>query len=56
MAALNAVMLCIVVIFLGIIAFELVKIRRMLTSSAGPLPTSGKAATGKPGGASQENP
>jgi hypothetical protein len=42
MVALNSVMLCIAVIFLGIIAFELVKVRRLLTS-------------GKPEDASQEN-
>ena len=51
MGALNIVMLLVVVIFLAIIAFELVKIRRILTSTAGPLPKAGK-----PEDASQENP
>ena len=56
MGALNIVMQCVVIVFLAIIGFELVKIRKILTSSAGPLPNTGKAETGKPGDASQENP
>jgi hypothetical protein len=46
MGALNVTLLSVVVIFLGITAYELVKIRRILTSSASPVPSTGKPEDG----------
>jgi hypothetical protein len=51
MGALSVTLLSVVVIFLAITAYELVKIRRILTSSASPVPS-----TGKPEDASEESP